>query len=141
MIDLHEPYNINEAIHTPAFVTGSYAYGVPNADSDIDLVVLMTGQEVGKLVRASGQQAANQYDSDIDYSLRFNKLNVIQLDCPIKYKGWYAANQYLVSLKHSGAKLITREFAKETIVRYIAEFKRVATEIQLTKVKLLTDHL
>ena len=69
-----------------AFITGSYAYGVPHKDSDIDLVVCLDGIDEDTL-----------WDhSESDKSCRFGKLNLILL-APDRFAEWKRINDDLLS--------------------------------------------
>lgn len=66
-----------------SFLTGSYAYGTPKPESDIDLVVLVTATEAAKLAGIQIQEDAvlsDYYGRTKTHSLRFGKLN---LDAPV----------------------------------------------------------
>src|ERR1700731_342638 len=63
-----------------SFVTGSHAYGIPNEDSDVDLVVLVTEKDMERLMASCPDLS----DVDKEYmsgaytqSLRFGKLNLL----------------------------------------------------------------
>lgn len=63
-----------------SFVTGSHAYGQPNHDSDIDLVVLLSKNDLRRLINAGGVQDHVENDNYLragGLSLRFGKLNLI----------------------------------------------------------------
>jgi len=69
-----------------AFITGSYAYGVPHKNSDIDLVVCLDGIDEDTL-----------WDhSESDKSCRFGKLNLILLS-PDRFAEWKRVNDDLLS--------------------------------------------
>lgn len=51
-----------------SFITGSHAYGIPTAESDLDLVVLVSSKDATELWKAKDEGSK---------SPRFNKLNLI----------------------------------------------------------------
>jgi predicted nucleotidyltransferase len=69
-----------EKVHASSFLTGSRVYGLPNPDSDIDLVILVSLDDMKLLAEFA------EYDESMDakywyectsISMRFGKLNVI----------------------------------------------------------------
>jgi predicted nucleotidyltransferase len=74
-----------------AFLTGSYAYGKPRVDSDIDLVVFIADytelQELEKQADAV-MQIDNEYENADAISLRFGKLNLIVTTDEADWEGW-----------------------------------------------------
>jgi predicted nucleotidyltransferase len=71
-----------------AFITGSYAYGVPHKDSDIDLVVCLEGGTIDE---------ETLWDhSESNKSCRFGKLNLILL-APDRFAEWKRINDDLLS--------------------------------------------
>lgn len=70
-----------------AFITGSYAYGVPNKNSDIDLVVCLDAGTI---------DSETLWDhSESDKSCRFGKLNLILLT-PDRFAEWKRVNDDLI---------------------------------------------
>lgn len=85
-----------------AFITGSRAYGKPREDSDIDLVV-----------RVSGDAAELLWDlSEDDKSCRFGRLNLILCTTDEKFAAWKVATQQMIE----GGKKLSRVAAKEIIL-------------------------
>ena len=72
-----------------AFITGSYAYGVPNKNSDIDLVVCLGAGTVDGETLWDHSESHN--------SCRFGKLNLILL-APDRFVEWKRVNDYLINL-------------------------------------------
>lgn len=74
-----------------SFLTGSYAYGTPRPDSDIDLVALVSPGEIHWLAKAAGDDAhlAKSAPSERNSaSLRFGKLNLILVTTEALYDAW-----------------------------------------------------
>jgi hypothetical protein len=85
------------------FITGSHAYGTPNEDSDIDLVMPASDSLCGFL------HLACEGNSDRPcLSMRFGKLNLIWCVTPEQYQAWYDGTQYLISKAP-----VSRDRAKE----------------------------
>lgn len=82
-----------------SFVTGSHAYGTPNENSDIDLVVLLEGSDTFKLIEHadSNNGCLNGSGGPDDVSLRFGKLNLIVLADEEKFHLWKAATDTLTA--------------------------------------------
>jgi hypothetical protein len=85
-----------------AFVTGSYAYGVPHSESDVDLVVLVTEADLlrlGKLAdrerTLAAEAAAGGYGAAHATSLYFGDLNLICCTSRKAYDAWQKATQHL----------------------------------------------
>lgn len=81
-----------ERIHTRSFVTGSHAYGTPDSLSDVDLVILVTEDDL-KILK---EQSDDKHVWDTDYQhrapqaacLRFGKLNVIACTTEEAFMVW-----------------------------------------------------
>ena len=80
-----------------SFVTGSQVYGSPDRDSDIDLVVLVTRQDLQLLRKlADSEDKEKGASSDAgpcrpDYlsaSLRFGLLNLLCVTDPVAFAVW-----------------------------------------------------
>ena len=77
-----------------AFVTGSYAYGKPTKDSDVDLVVRI-GQVASELLQTAigdSQQEFKTYSK----GLRFGKLNLLMCTTDAQYDAWLDGTLALV---------------------------------------------
>jgi len=84
------------------FITGSHAYGLPNEDSDIDLVIPpLTWNSDLNLLRTNKDGAG---------VIRYGKLNLIVAPTDEAFRLWQRCNEHLKSMKP-----VTREFA----IRYI----------------------
>lgn len=82
---------------TPAFLTGSQRYGTPKRKSDIDLVVLMTPEELNELADIAGYDHETRYDSNsMTFALRFGKLNLICCTTQTQYEVWKDGTDTLV---------------------------------------------
>ena len=88
---------------SPAFVTGSYAYGTPTDRSDLDVVVLVEDDETSTLLQ---QHADTQKGSTPD-SLVFGKMNLIIVGSRAWYDCWYDGTQALIARRP-----VTRDEAK-----------------------------
>lgn len=81
-----------------AFLTGSRAYGTPRPDSDVDLCVLLSHDDLEALAlqapQANGEPASGDEN---DASLRFGRLNVIAMTDPGRFGAWKEATAELVS--------------------------------------------
>lgn len=82
-----------------AFITGSYAYGTPTESSDLDLAVLVNGED-SQLLWSRGSDGAN--------SCRFGKLNLIVFMRQDRFEEWRRITQELIQQKP-----VTRDFAIE----------------------------
>lgn len=83
-----------------AFLTGSRAYGTPRPDSDVDLCVLLSHDDLEALAlqapQPNGEPASGD---DNDASLRFGRLNVIAMTDPDRFAAWKEATTELVARK------------------------------------------
>lgn len=88
-----------------AIVTGSQVYGTPKHDSDVDLVILVSADDLA-LLKSLGEITVPVKGSDSDpgttgrddglqASIRFGKLNLIATTCPIAYAVWVKGTDYL----------------------------------------------
>jgi len=75
-----------------AFVSGSQVYGNPTPCSDVDLVVLMSGETVAQLRRLF-PSCKRTYDSEIN--LTIGKLNLIGFTDPKKFQAWQIGTRAL----------------------------------------------
>lgn len=71
-----------------AFITGSHAYGILHAKSDIDLCVLMDEQDYKKIRELNGPGA-----------IRFGKLNLVILTDPVRFERWKDTTIELIKQK------------------------------------------
>jgi len=102
-----------------AFITGSHAYGTPNKNSDIDVVVRMPAMAAWQLAHQSDSEWTKDppYPDD-SIQMRFGKLNLICCCKDEVYDNWLEGTSELV-LK----KPVTRGEA-------VATFKRIREENQ-----------
>ncbi len=94
-----------------SFITGSWAYGLPNADSDIDLVVLVTEKELQQLLaNQDGGKVAHEEDyiSAGGTPMRFGKMNIIACTHSKQFEIWRRGTFLL-----KAQKPVNREFAIE----------------------------
>lgn len=96
------------------FITGSHAYGTPNENSDVDLVVLMDESvmhNIKDLLEIPRIDPKTGYPNPI-YA---GNLNIIAVHTDLEYDAWQNATNYLKSRRP-----VSREFA----IAYIKEEKR-----------------
>ncbi len=102
-----------------SFVTGSQVYGTPHPDSDIDLVVLVSCEDLGRLTQAAqagsgfGAPGGTQYEDGL--SLRFGGLNLLCVTQQKHFDIWKQGTESLIAMKP-----VTREFA----VQFLANLRR-----------------
>lgn len=78
---------------TESFVTGSRAYGTPRPDSDIDLVVRVNPEDLGRLIAASDKH--HRYDDNDSASVRFGSLNLICVTSDAAFDAWESGTKAL----------------------------------------------
>lgn len=94
-----------------AFITGSHAYGTPNSNSDVDLVILVGHADLEDLEKLGDKQyevdrrpVGGRTDSDPGTpgseqhrtaSVRFGRLNLICTTDPIAYGVWLKGTREL----------------------------------------------
>ena len=100
-----------------SFITGSRAYGTPRPDSDIDLVVLVSPDDLAKLVELSDKQSDFGHPGGEHYEdgcfLRFGPLNLICVTDQTHFETWKKGTDELIAKKP-----VTRDEAIETLKRY-----------------------
>ena len=96
-------------ILTPAFLTGSHAYGTPTEKSDIDLVVLASQETIAKLEELLGIDS--DYGDGVG-NLLIGKLNLILVG-PELYEAWDKGTQLLI-----GQAPVTRKRAVEVLTAF-----------------------
>lgn len=108
-----------------SFLTGSRVYGTPNAESDVDLCVLISYDDMKTLVDASKHEASG---SGIPraMSVKFGELNLVMTWDEKCFAEWKMATEDLIK-----AKPVTRDDA-------VAHFKRIEA-IREVKKELHTD--
>lgn len=81
-----------------ALLTGSYAYGTPTKDSDIDLVVLMTEDTLRELIKHNDNELREDLDNyePLGANLKFGKLNLIAVTEYGLFKVWEQGTQHLI---------------------------------------------
>ncbi len=101
-----------------AFITGSHAYGTPNKDSDIDLVVLVESDDTIYDLLKGDEGGANtdEYETSLGAPLRFGKLNLICCVEERKYEIWRKGTEQLKAIAP-----VTREQAVELFQKLIRE--------------------
>lgn len=71
-----------------SFLTGSRVYGVPQENSDIDLVVFLQPDEMGKLREIAEEDSEQFSDPPGSVSIKFGRLNLICADSLESLKVW-----------------------------------------------------
>ena len=105
-----------------AFVTGSYSYGTPGPDSDIDLVVFVTERDLNRLKNAviNKGPGADWKEAAADpdyiaagvYPLRFGPLNLLCVTDEKRYEIWRRGTRKLKTQAP-----VSRAFAVEFMKR------------------------
>lgn len=93
------------------FITGSYAYGTPTKESDVDLVILLDPYTAGALASIiSFSEKDDNYGHSIGtrYNLTFGKLNLIVCTHPLDFFVWKRCTEQLIK-----EKPVTRDRAVE----------------------------
>lgn len=99
---------------TQALFTGSWVYGKPNKNSDVDLVLLVTKKQLATLKKLADKDcslvAPRNTISDgggeiSSASLRYGKLNLILTTDPVAFAVWHAGTADLVARKQRGTVL------------------------------------
>jgi hypothetical protein len=96
-----------------AFLTGSRAYGTPRPDSDIDLCVLMSKEDLNELI--AGNTPAKSDYGKASASLRFGILNLVCMTSEFDFMAWKVATEELIARKP-----VTKAEAIQTINECIA---------------------
>lgn len=83
-----------------AFVTGSRAYGKPKVGSDVDLVVLVSKEDMAILKQTADPVATlhPEYGDIVSVPLRFGKLNLIVTTSAIDYGVWLKGTERLEAM-------------------------------------------
>lgn len=107
-----------------AFITGSFAYGLPHEESDIDLVV-----EVGNATIALLDAICKDAETDVELRVRYNttdgmaiyrfgRLNLIACTSHEVYLAWRHGTNHLKEQKP-----VSREASVELFERLFAEVR------------------
>lgn len=96
-----------------AFITGSHAYGKPNKESDIDLVIRADYDVKRLLTKAGGVTVPGKKDvRGNDYvTIRFGPLNIVVCETDNSYAIWKIGTEALRERKEETGKSITKEEA------------------------------
>ena len=95
-----------------AVIGGSRAYGTPREDSDVDMVILVSQEDLALLMenfdntKVGATEPTPAYANEAGTSLRVGNLNLIVTTNPEVYALWEDGINYLKSQKP-----VTREFA------------------------------
>jgi hypothetical protein len=106
--EVRPPNNLRPIKSHPwmSVLTGSHAYGTPNEESDIDLVVLLPRADIQKLISQTDSKYAGNMTDMTDTvagsdsgpfacTLRFGKLNLICCFTVESFKIWAEGTQFL----------------------------------------------
>ena len=94
-----------------AFITGSHAYGTPDEDSDVDLVVLVqSGANTDEKLR---ELADDPYSTPVMYG----DLNLIICTDPVQFTVWHAATIYMARNKKNHGPY-DKDQAKKVLDQY-----------------------
>lgn len=105
-----------------AFLTGSRAYGTPRTDSDVDICVLLSHDDLEALALQAPQSNGEPASGDEnDASLRFGRLNLIAMTDPARFGAWKEATAELVARRP-----VTRDQAVKLIDEKVLAVKNAA---------------
>jgi hypothetical protein len=111
-----------------SFITGSRAYGAPDADSDVDLVVLVTPADLEKLRGLADSDDHEKLKESSDAgpqgfagsaSLRFGRMNLLCVTDPVAFAVW-ARGTHLLRREADDGRRVTRELA----IRFFEDLRR-----------------
>lgn len=94
----------------PAFVTGSRACGAPRNNSDVDLVILASPEDIDILAGQAVHVEAGSGEALGNVSLRFGSLNLICLTDAADYQIWRKGTAALKARKPMHRQLAVAEF-------------------------------
>lgn len=94
------------------FITGSYAYGKPHADSDIDLVVFVDYDTKNILKRLALEDNGKLLLQTTEDPVRFGKLNLILIHNQDSFEIWKSGTEELTARSKWGTNPIDKETAK-----------------------------
>jgi hypothetical protein len=100
---------------TPAFLTGSRAYGMPTDASDIDIVILIEKQALCKIFELGPVTEEDMhYDSaETGVTLRYENLNLIFVASLGQYDAWKKGTLELVKISP-----VSRDYAVKHFEQY-----------------------
>lgn len=120
---MNDPYPLFKELGLRPFNTGSRTYGTPHEDSDFDVVVRVTQQQMLVLVLAADIDVAACHDyveylgvKGIDLSLRFGRYNVLCVTTEAQLGCWTDG-----TLELQMRAPVTREEAVATFQRLFKE--------------------
>lgn len=100
-----------------AFLTGSRAYGVPRADSDVDVVVRMPREAVDLLIKSGVADVVHDFPQNNNASFRFGKMNLICCTSDKRFEKWVRGTAVLQSRAPVTRDAAIEVFEKEGIER------------------------
>ena len=112
-----------------SFLTGSRAYGNPREDSDIDLAVLLSSEELQQLrnhaSRNENESAHPEMRVYKGASLRFGKLNLLVFTDEQQYLAWQVATQSMVK---TVGEFQDKFFSREEAIAVIRHWTKAPLE-------------
>lgn len=98
---------------TPAFLTGSHAFGKPTKRSDVDLVLLISADDVSSLITLATVETTAEYLGSNRLALRIGNLNLICCMNDEQYNTWKLAHEKACLLAYERGEGISKEEAAE----------------------------
>lgn len=86
------------------FITGSHAYGLPNEESDVDLVLYLPPNVSALLTRESETKGI---------PVRYGNLNLILCDSPEEYDAWYLFTTDMIAKAKADGKPVSSQVARD----------------------------
>lgn len=124
-----------------AFLTGSRAYGTPRPDSDVDLCVLLSHDELEALALQAPQSNGEPASGDEnDASLRFGRLNIIAMTDPSRFEAWKEATAELVARKPVTRDEAIRLIDEKVLAKQNAAWEAEGDYLALLSIKELTTY-
>lgn len=110
-LTVHDRLLPNLNMHTDrAFITGSFAYGVPKPESDIDLVLLVECPITKYILLEAGGGVPTRFEGE-------RKLNLIVFTNQMRYRAWKDATRILSKRYEDTGAPVSREDARDEINR------------------------
>lgn len=91
------------------FITGSHAYGIPNADSDVDLVLLLDERTT---------QLLEAYSETKKVPVRYGNLNLILCHSEAEYDSWKEFTDKTTQQAVEAGVGVSSEEAREIFKKY-----------------------
>jgi len=111
----------------PGFITGSHAYGKPNEQSDIDLVLYLDPGTTELLIQMSDTKSI---------PVRYGNLNLILCRTDEEYTSWEITTSNLVQLSRKENRPIGHDEAKQAFDPFL---KRMYGDFPVSVLRSLED--